>query len=127
MTPAKYPLTHAAGLPVLDCSLHGYGCMQAVRVDDLEAWLAGAPVVKQGRGMTWSQDWSPDMPEENAEQTARLVCIQLIVRESQERQLLREAANYLSRSYPLMSHPEDEKYRADIAERARRLLEREGK
>jgi hypothetical protein len=56
-----------------------------------------------------------------------LVCIQLIVRESQERQLLREAANYLSRSYPLMSHPEDEKYRADIAERARRLLEREGK
>jgi hypothetical protein len=55
--------------------------------------------------------------------TARLLCIQSIAKPDTAEKLLAEAMAYLERSYPLMPHPDDEKYRADIAYRARKLLE----
>lgn len=54
--------------------------------------------------------------------SARLVQIEPIVQESEERKLMAEMASYLERSYPLMSYPQDEKYRAELAEQARKLL-----
>lgn len=71
----------------------------------------------QGRYRFWNWDRKPEHDE-----IALLVGIRPIVQESDAHKLLREAASYLERSYPLMSHPEDEKYRADIAYRAKKLL-----
>lgn len=47
--------------------------------------------------------------------------------DSKERRLLSEAAGYLSRNYPLMNHPDDEKYRAKIASEINALLAKDKK
>jgi hypothetical protein len=129
MSAEKYQLCKLAGLSVSEHrakNSYGEGDYQHyILANDVEHLLESALVV-------WICDDGKTHTIHFAEpvdpvKTAKLVCIEPFVRDNTAdglRKLLSEAANYLARSYPLMSHPDDEKYRADIADRARKLLER---
>lgn len=56
---------------------------------------------------------------------ALMINIQPIKEESAGNELIKEMMNYLSRHYPLMDHPTDEKYRAALAARAKAHLEQQ--
>lgn len=98
-----------------------------IEAEELERMLSEAPVVSNNQddftGSPWRYAHGRNPQAEGDTHTARLIGIKPIVRESEETKLLREAANYLTRNYPLMSHPENEKYRAHIAYRIEKLLE----
>jgi len=105
------------------------------RIADSIAALANQLLYERGKVIymkesgKWAGNWSENKSDIlYAEPThqALLINIEPIEQDSADdlESLLSEAMNYLSRNYPLMSHPEDEKYRADIAYRAKKLLEK---
>lgn len=121
----KYPLVEKLGLIVMRSHWAGHvegdAFQYAVSAEDLERILEQAPVVK-GWDHRAGYLYEGQKTDIDPHWQGLIVCRQPIQKESEEKKLLREAANYLDRHYPLMSHPEDEKYRADIAYRAKALL-----
>lgn len=87
--------------------------------------LLGEAVETSGQlvnGNGWIDGMDRDHYNEQTTHTGYLIGIKPIRKESEERKLLSEAAAYLARNYPLMPHPDDEKYREDIARKINNLL-----
>lgn len=142
---SKYPFIERLGLRVFKhfnygwsysepnsaggCGSSSVGPREVVSVDELEKLLSSAPVVyayciKSEKPAYWGpKEGGSDYEDTH---TALMIGVQPIRKETatdEKLEVMRAMINFLTRSYPLMSFPEEEKYRADLAERAKKLLE----
>lgn len=76
MSESKFPLVLKLGLDLIARNPLGNPEPMYVKASDLESILAQAPVVWRGKGQTWPEDWSPSMPEQNRQLSARLLMIE---------------------------------------------------
>lgn len=89
----QFPLTRSLGVAVHEAEMYNHAIKEVVLASEIEALLAAAPVVTVENHKTfgWSgQQHDPVGDTEGYTHTARLLCVEPIVRESEERRLLRE-------------------------------------
>jgi hypothetical protein len=88
----KYPLIEAMGLQITYLK---YPCeTNIVTADDLEKALQGAPVVYSGKKENpTDQEWD-DMKMSNSTHTARVVCIQLLKKQTKAERIAELVGEY---------------------------------
>lgn len=103
------------------CYISPEGAAADVANQKLKEWIEASPSIRSyGEMNEWYANGS--VGREMSTHMARVIMIEPIVKADDKDKVLAEAAAYLERSYPLMPHPDDEKYRADIAYRIRKLV-----